>query len=109
MSEARKPLWPWIAALLIGLPVLYVVSIGPACWLFDHGWMPDWSRRPAWHFYKPLIACGKRSHPLSPALRCWCGVGSRLGVTTLMLFDPAIEHLPDPVLPYPPDWERLRR
>ncbi len=34
MSDARKkPLWPWIVALLIGLPVLYVASFGPACWL----------------------------------------------------------------------------
>jgi hypothetical protein len=28
MSDARKPLWPWIVALLIGLPVLYVASFG---------------------------------------------------------------------------------
>ena len=35
MSEERKPhVWPWIAALLIGLPVLYVASFGPACWQF---------------------------------------------------------------------------
>ncbi len=33
MSEERKPLWPWIAALLVGLPVLYVASFGPVCWL----------------------------------------------------------------------------
>jgi hypothetical protein len=32
MSEERKPLWPWIVALLIGLPVLYMASFGPACW-----------------------------------------------------------------------------
>lgn len=33
MSEtSRKPAWPWIVALLIGLPVLYVLSFGPACW-----------------------------------------------------------------------------
>ena len=24
MTDERKPLWPWIAAPLIGLPVLYV-------------------------------------------------------------------------------------
>jgi hypothetical protein len=29
MSEARKPVWPWIVALLIGLPVLFVLSYGP--------------------------------------------------------------------------------
>jgi hypothetical protein len=33
MSDERRPLWPWIAALLIGLPVLYVLSFGPACWV----------------------------------------------------------------------------
>lgn len=31
MNEERNPVWPWIAALLIGLPVLYVASFGPAC------------------------------------------------------------------------------
>ncbi len=34
MSDDRKKhLWPWIVALLIGLPVLYVASFGPACWI----------------------------------------------------------------------------
>jgi len=33
MSEDRKkPLWPWIVALVIVLPVLYVASFGPLCW-----------------------------------------------------------------------------
>jgi hypothetical protein len=31
-DDRKKPLWPWIVALLIGLPVLYVASFGPACW-----------------------------------------------------------------------------
>jgi hypothetical protein len=42
-DDRKKPLWPWIAALLIGLPVLYVASFGPACWLTSaldrHGWV----------------------------------------------------------------------
>jgi hypothetical protein len=29
MNDDRKSLWPWIAALLIGLPVMYVASFGP--------------------------------------------------------------------------------
>src|SRR5215510_10604822 len=33
MSDERKPLWPWIGSLLFGLPVLYVASFGPACWV----------------------------------------------------------------------------
>src|SRR6188768_2856710 len=32
MSRSR-PLWPLLTAALIGLPVLYVASFGPACWL----------------------------------------------------------------------------
>ncbi len=32
-EEHKKPgLWQWLAALLIGLPVLYAASFGPACW-----------------------------------------------------------------------------
>jgi hypothetical protein len=30
MSDERKSLWPWIAAVLIGLPVLYLLSSGPS-------------------------------------------------------------------------------
>ena len=32
-DDHKKPFWPWIVALLIGLPVLYVASFGPACWI----------------------------------------------------------------------------
>lgn len=28
----HRPLWPLLTAALIGLPVLYVASFGPACW-----------------------------------------------------------------------------
>jgi hypothetical protein len=36
MGEERKtPRWPWIVALLIGLPALYVASFGPAYRLFS--------------------------------------------------------------------------
>ena len=33
MNEERKPFWPWVAILLLGLPLMYVASFGPACWL----------------------------------------------------------------------------
>jgi len=41
MSEEGKKRrrWPLIAALLVGLPVLYVASFGPACWLLGKGWI----------------------------------------------------------------------
>src|SRR5262245_17890495 len=34
-DERKKPLWQWIVALLIGFPILYVASFGPACWWFS--------------------------------------------------------------------------
>jgi len=40
MSEPEtKPIWPWIVPPLIGLPVLYVLSLGPWNWLVAHGWI----------------------------------------------------------------------
>ena len=32
MTDKLKPQCPWIVALLIGLPVVYIASFGPACW-----------------------------------------------------------------------------
>src|SRR5689334_1826705 len=62
-DECKIRVWPWIVALLIGLPVLYVASFGPACWacsrLDDRH--PDWE---VWNLvqsgYWPVIcaACG---------------------------------------------------
>ncbi len=33
-ADRKKAVWPLIVALLIGLSVLYVASIGPAEWLY---------------------------------------------------------------------------
>ncbi len=42
MNDVRKnPLWPWIVALLIGLPVTYVASFGPACGMWTYDWISD--------------------------------------------------------------------
>jgi hypothetical protein len=35
-DDRKKPILPWIVALLIGLPVMYVASFGPACWRTSH-------------------------------------------------------------------------
>jgi hypothetical protein len=52
MSEERtKRTWPWIAAL-VGLPVLYVASFGPACWLMTRGSLPIF---PTAYPYWPLV------------------------------------------------------
>jgi uncharacterized membrane protein YhaH (DUF805 family) len=35
--KKRRAFWPWILAALIGLPVLYIVSFGPACQMVRDG------------------------------------------------------------------------
>lgn len=55
MSDDRKkkPLWPWIVALLIGLPGLYVASFGPACWIVSRTGMGSGALPGA---YRPVTA-----------------------------------------------------
>jgi hypothetical protein len=71
MDEERKPVWPWIVALLIGLPVSYVAAFGPACWtarrlsrserssILKAYWPLSWiSIHSPDFFYGPLCAYG---------------------------------------------------
>ena len=47
MNEERKKLaWPRIVAGLIGLPLLYVASFGPACWWLS----PEMASSGPWKF-----------------------------------------------------------
>ena len=57
MSEEQKPrfVWPWIAALLIGLPVLYVASAFPAFWLVQSEILPVPIQEAIWQIYLPVI------------------------------------------------------
>lgn len=63
MDEKRKPLWPKIVATVVALlPMLYVASLGPACW-----WVGDDLGRAGSveFFYDPLftamVNCGARA------------------------------------------------
>jgi len=40
MNDERKPVWPWIVALLMGLPILYQLSLGPWVWVLSHHVLP---------------------------------------------------------------------
>src|SRR5262245_45994825 len=55
MSDERTPVGSWIAALLIGLPVLYPLSSGPACWRVSHGTV---SSKAAWRGVRPVACVG---------------------------------------------------
>jgi hypothetical protein len=51
-DDDRKPVWPWIVAVLIGLPIVYVAMFGPAVCLFwrldddSPRWVITWLHAP---------------------------------------------------------------
>jgi hypothetical protein len=61
MSDERKPFCPWIVALLIWLPVLYVASFGPAYCVWWKVPLPRRVGRVVLRFYAPLIWLGHNS------------------------------------------------
>lgn len=68
----RRERWAkWTLGLVIGLPVLYVASFGPACWLTDWGLITGNS---AGSIYRPLLAIAvlTRSDQISNAA-LWYG------------------------------------
>jgi hypothetical protein len=79
MSEEQRSVWPWIVALLIGVPVFYVASSGPIAWTrrswlfgnrttewldrpFDaavmHG--PEWIAEPLFRYRTVFLTKGER-------------------------------------------------
>jgi len=80
MDDDRKPLWPWIVALLIGLPVLYVALFGPACWLCENRGL---DQRSAWIAFRSCTwLCVHGPKPLRTSLRWYArafGDQTRLG------------------------------
>ena len=72
-DDRKKPLWPWIVALLIGLPVLYVASLGPAGWLVNRVFGPGWLKNALVVIYMPIIWLEQNGpQPIQYAIR-WYG------------------------------------
>ena len=53
-GERNKPVWPWIAAVLIGLPPVYALSVGPWNWFVAHGWISQHTVNAVDWFYRPI-------------------------------------------------------
>jgi hypothetical protein len=60
-DEPKKQVWPWIVALLIGLPVMYVLSVGPMTRLVVHYPVPAWVRHAYRRVYALLVWVTQRS------------------------------------------------
>lgn len=84
MRNARKkPVWPWTVALLVGLPVLYVASFGPACWMMKRGSLPIF---PTAYPYWPLVVSANAAPRPVRSLIGWYSGNSPMGWKN-MLFD----------------------
>jgi hypothetical protein len=91
-DDRKKPIWPWIVSLLIGLPVLYVASFGPACWIaadphpIGH---PLRSSTPPrlMTVYWPLGSVAAKRSRLSFWLQWWMYVGAKKGSTVCVPTD----------------------
>lgn len=69
MSEERKRICPCVAVLLVGMPVLYVASFGPACWLVDRHQADCLIVA---RIYRPIVRASMSATPIGRAL-CWYG------------------------------------
>lgn len=73
MSNRKPPIWPWVVVVLVGVPLLYVGSFGPACWLVGRNVL---SARFTSAVYRPLVrlACIDRGNT-GKALRWYARFG----------------------------------
>jgi len=55
-DDRKRPLWPWIVALLIGLPVMYALSIGPVFSITRHEVLLGAEKDGVDRFYEPLFS-----------------------------------------------------
>ena len=68
----HKERWAkWTLAAVVGLPMLYVLSFGPACWIYSRtvdleSWDDTWDR--ANRIYYPILQEWKGSGPVSHTL-----------------------------------------
>src|SRR5262245_43617677 len=68
----RRERWvKWTVAAIVGLPLLYVATFGPACWLCNNFWLDS---RLTWTIYRPVTWSWYQTRPstFSAALVWWC-------------------------------------
>jgi hypothetical protein len=82
-DEKRTSVWPWIVAMLIGLPVLHVLSFGPACWMASRSRVPHLSL-----IYVPVGWAGMNGPDWLRAAICrYAHVGMPQGSTVILPID----------------------
>jgi hypothetical protein len=55
MTDLKRPgVAFWAAVVVVAVPVLYLLSAGPAHWMFARGWPPQWAYDAAEIVYAPI-------------------------------------------------------
>ncbi len=68
MTDRRPSAGFWAALFLLGLPLLYILTFGPACWLVTRERIP---MRATAKVYRPLVRTAtSRFRPVAVPL-CW--------------------------------------
>jgi hypothetical protein len=57
-----------LAVVVVLVPLLYVLSIGPAAWLVNTGQLNGEEGSPAYRFYSPIIWSANNCQPIDDAL-----------------------------------------
>ena len=58
-----------LAAVLVVLSMLYALSMGPALWMINHGWLdPTWAASPVAVAYRPLQWVENRVPIIGPTI-----------------------------------------
>lgn len=96
MGDKRKPVWPWATALLLGLPMAYIASFGPAVWLMRRDCI---SVETFCYWYGPAAKCFHRSPSglKSAMIRCW-NLGGASEIELFFLLSDAQHGFPDSVV-----------
>jgi hypothetical protein len=77
MPDERKPLWPWIVALLIALPVLYVALFGPSFWLWTKMGQPRWMLTKLGFAYDPILNSSDRYPIVRDYVNWWIELAAK--------------------------------
>jgi hypothetical protein len=77
-DEPKKSVGPWVTVVLVGLPLLYVLSFGPACWIDER-----LDTRTSWVsvIYRPIIGLANRSSFTADMMARLATFGARPGST----------------------------
>jgi hypothetical protein len=86
----RRERWAkWTLAMVVGLPVLYVASFGPACWFTSRTHIGIVNLPTV---YRPILSAMSESRNAARVVRWYSGAGAKAGWNWIDISDSAGPH-----------------